>query len=916
MIHLKLRTEYSFGETFLPISRMIERLKEIGCTAAAIVDPNTWGHVKFYEACKKAGIEPILGVEVCVSDDDEKVQNMWFLAKNQDGLKELYRLTSKSHQQPIATKSGSIPRLYTTDLLKSSENVLKFAGEMLDGEFLKTIGAYIDLNPSSRILNAKKSNLAKQYDLPIINTADNYFSYPEDKDTFELACRGGLKPTPQYIIELEENETASAIAESCKGLELPVAPMIRAEGDLEKLCRDGIKFRKLEGIWTDVYEARLKYELDLIKLKDFESYFIIVADMVHYAKKHMLVGPSRGSAAGSLVCYLSRITEVDPIPAGLYFERFIEHSRNDLPDIDLDFPDNKRFMVFDYMSEKYGINNTAHIGTVSVFKPKSALIQVCKKLNIPPSATGAVKVAMIERSSADARANNCLGDTFDQTEPGREFIAMYPQARAASIIEGHASHTGVHAAGLLVCNDEITNYATVDANGIAHVEKGAADTLKLLKIDVLGLRTLSVLEDSGLDIDWYNLKFDNEKAFEIFNQQRLCGIFQFEGNALRSITNSIKFKSINEIDAVTALARPGPFIGGVTEEYIKRSNGKKYSAIHPLVEKQMELTYGLPVYQEQTLAIVREIGKFGWEEAYMIRKAMSKSLGAEFFEKFWEKFKIGATSQGLSEAEARQVWELINAMGSWQMNKAHTFSYAVISYWCAYLKANHPLEFAAATLRNAKDEASAIDLLREIVKEGIEFVPFDIDNSQLNWSIKDGKLLGGFLGLKGFGESKAAKIIAAREAGKLTQKQRDDVEKAFNNFGDIFPIKTKFGDMYENPAKHGIYGDVTLIEKLDEKRMKNFVIIAQLVSKNPRNQNEEILIKKRGGVVEKDLLEFLDLRFADDTGVIGGRIGRKDYQAIGKDLLENVPIGAYIMVRGNFYNDIRYVFVKRWRLLN
>jgi DNA polymerase III alpha subunit len=915
MIHLRLRSEYSFGETFLPMERIIKRLKEIGCTHAGLVDGNTWGHVRFFTACKEAGIEPILGVEICVSDDEVSTPKMWLLAKNQEGLKELYRLTSKSHQQPIADRRGSQPRLYTSDILKTSFNILKFAGEVLDGDFLAECNAFIDFNPSSRILNLKKKEIAEKHGLRTIETCDNYFAYEQDRDVFELACSGGLKPSPQYITELADNDEAILIAKSCEGLILPVAPTIRAEGDLEQICREGIKIRKMEGIWSEVYEKRLNYELDLIKLKDFESYFIIVSDMVLYAKKHMLVGPSRGSAAGSLVCYLSRITEIDPIPAGLYFERFIEHSRNDLPDIDLDFPDSKRYMVFEYMAEKYGINNTAHIGTISVFKPKSALIQVCKKLNIPPAATAAVKVAMIERSAADARANNCLADTFELTDPGRKFIEMYPNARAASIIEGHASHTGVHAAGLLVCNDEITNYATVDAKGIAHVEKGAADILKLLKIDVLGLRTLSVLEDSGIDIDWYGLKFDDKKTFDVFNEQRLCGIFQFEGNALRSISSQVEFSKISDIDAVTALARPGPFAGGVTEEYIKRKAGKKYAAIHPLVEKQMAETYGLPVYQEQTLAIVREIGKFGWEEAYMIRKAMSKRLGVEFFNKFWEKFKEGATSQGVPEQEAKKTWELINTMGSWQMNKAHTFSYAVISYWCAYLKANHPLEFAASTLRNSKDEDSAIDLLREIVKEGIEFIDFDIENSMLNWSVKDGKLLGGFLGLKGFGESKSLKAIAAREEGKLTEKQRSDILKAERLFGNIFPIKAEFGDYYKDALKFGIRGKVIEIEDLREKEMDEFVFIGELIYKNPRNANEEANVKKREGKMEKGPLEYLDLRLRDDTGVIGARINRFDYVRLGKEIVESVPVGAIMLIRAKIFNNIRYAFINKWKVL-
>lgn len=918
MIQLKIRTEYSFGQTFAPIHRVVERLQEQGCTSAAIVDnASTWGHVPWFKACKAAGIQPILGVELCVSDDDTN-HSMWFLAKNKEGLGELYRLTSKSHQQTIPTRTGSVPRLYRKDVAGMSTNILKFAGEVLDGEFLSAVGAFVDLDPSSRILNMKKTNVAQRHSLQLVSVSDNAYAFPQDAEVFELISRAGLKQTPQHIIDITEHQvTAEAIATECANLELPMAPMVRAAGDLEQICREGIKFRKMDANWSDEYEQRMQYELELIRSKDFESYFIIVADMVHYAKSHMLVGPSRGSAAGSLVCYLARITEIDPIPPKLYFERFIDVSRTDLPDIDLDFPDDKRQMVFDYMANKYGDNNVAHIGTVSQFKPKSALIQVCKSLNIPPAATAAVKVAMIERSSADSRANNCLQDTLETTKPGQDFIAAYPQAKAAQLIEGHASHTGVHAAGLLVCNDEITNYAVVDAHGIAHIDKGAAELLGLLKIDVLGLRTLGVLEDSGVDIDWYNLPFDDPATYEVFNQGRMCGIFQFEGNALRAISRDIEFKTVVEIDAVTALARPGPFGGGVTEKYVRRKNGEPYAPIHPLVEAHMSETYGLPVYQEQTLAIVREIGKFDWKETSTIRKAMSKRMGKEFFDTYWEKFKVGAMSQGIGEKEARATWETINAMGAWQMNKAHTYSYAVISYWTAYLKAHHPLEFAAANLRNAKDEDSAVELLREMVREGIEYVPFDLEKSQLNWSGQDGILYGGFVALKGIGESKAAKFIAARDAGKLTEKQKQEIFKAENIFADIFPFNTNYKHLYENPQANGIASNLCQIVDLEGvPHNEERVFLGELVYKNARNANEEVNVKKRGGKMERGPLEFIDVRLRDDTGTIGGRVGRFDFERIGRELLESVPVGSHLMIRAKFFNNIRYAFITKWKRID
>lgn len=920
MIQLRVRTEFTFGRTFAPIQRLVDRLAAMGCTAAGIVDDSgTWGHVPWFTACKAAGIQPILGVELVVADDDA-TQRMWFLAKNNDGLKELYNFSSKAHRQPVKTKFGSSPRLYREDVRKISTNVAIFAGDIVDEEFLAEVGAVLDMSPASRILNGKKRGIAISKGLATVDVSDNYYAVEEDRTAFEFTARGGLKVTPQHLIDLPGPQVVEeALAAECASLALPMAPMIRADGsDLEKICRDGIIYRGMD--WNDEYEKRLQYELGLIRSKDFESYFIIVADMVHHAKERMLVGPSRGSAAGSLVCYTARITEINPIPPNLFFERFIDVSRTDLPDIDLDFPDDKRHIVFEYMAEKYGAANVAKIGTVSEFKPKSALIRVCKALNIAPQATASVKVAMIERSSADSRANNCLEDTFKTTEPGQTFIKLFPQAVTAQLLEGHASHTGVHAAGLLVCNKPITDFCTVTDEGIAQVEKGAAEKLGLLKIDVLGLRTLGILEDANVPVEWYKLPFDDPKTYaEVFNRHRYCGIFQFEGEAMRAISEDTKFETIVQIDAVTALARPGPFGGGVTQEYVERAKGKKFQALHPLVEPHMRETYGLPVYQEQTLAIVREIGLFDWVETSTIRKAMSKRMGKEFFDTYWAKFKAGAGSQGMEEADARKIWDMINSMGAWQMNKSHTYSYAVISYWTAYLKAHYPLEFAAANLRSAKDEDSALMLLREMVREGIGYVPFDVDRSRLNWSVQDGKLIGGFMALKGIGESKAAKLIEAREAGKLTDKDRKTLSDAFNIFEDIFPLQNKYRSVYEDPKSIGIVADkLWNVEELKEgiPHGEERVFIAELVTKNPRDMNEEILVKRREGKIETRALSFLDLRLRDDTGTIGGRISRWDYPKMGRELLEQVPIGSHMLIRAKFFNGIRYAFVSKWRWMN
>jgi hypothetical protein len=344
-------------------------------------------------------------------------------------------------------------------------------------------------------------------------------------------------------------------------------------------------------------------------------------------------------------------------------------------------------------------------------------------------------------------------------------------------------------------------------------------------------------------------------------------------------------------------------------------NGEKYESIHPLVEKQMAETYGLPVYQEQTMAIVREIGKFDWKQTSFIRKAVSKRLGKEYFDSFWEIFKKGAAEQGIPEEKAQQTWDLINAMGAWQMNKAHTYSYAVISYWTAYLKAHHLLQFAAANLRNAKDDDSALELLREMAREGVEYVPFDMQLSEMNWSVKGEKLIGGFMSLKGFGEAKAKRFMEARAQGKLTEKMIQQVEEAENIFSNIFPFSTEFGAYYDNPQSVGVVGKVMKIVDLDGTQTGSECFMGEIIYRNSRDANEELNVKKRNGQLVTGPTEFVDIRLRDDTGMIGARVGRYDFEKMGRKILQECPEGTKLLVRAKFMKGIRFGFIQKFKVL-
>ena len=282
-------------------------------------------------------------------------------------------------------------------------------------------------------------------------------------------------------------------------------------------------------------------------------------------------------------------------------------------------------------------------------------------------------------------------------------------------------------------------------------------------------------------------------------------------------------------------------------------------------------------------------------------------------------FVEGAIKHGGAKKEvAEKFWEQLEEFANYCFNKSHAACYGLIAYWTAYLKAHYPLEFAAANLRNAKDEDGAVALLREMVKEGIEYLPFDVELSEKNWSVKDGKLVGGFMALKGIGESKAEKLIEARNSGKLTDKQRQTILDAENVFNDIFPFRTKYGHIYDEPAKNGVAGNLTHIEKLVAglPQGSERVFIGELIHKDARNANEGNEIKKRGGKIETGQLEFLDVKLRDDTGSIAGRIGRKDYLQIGIPLLQNVPIGAHLLIRARFYNGFRFAFITKWKRLD
>ena len=947
MIHLALQTEFSFKQCFGHINDVARTVAEQGCSAAGIADlNNTFGHVKWEKACKKYGIKPIYGVRLFLTESKESRlchAPHIFIALNDDGLREIYRLVAKAWDN-----FHYIPRLYQSDLREGPSQALGYA--LVAPRYSPiTLGEKSRPSPRQAASRLAFRTVPPGLSLPGEGTGPNLpiitnrYNTIADREVYQLMagrtkrgndyfCNYEDSVNPQHILtqdecnfyfKLEDVSRTYEVADMCNA-KLTKAGMARFKVPkkkkpielIDELCKErakelGIRIgNRLKG--DEEYQMRYEREMELIEKKDYADYFLIVADMIQYAKKQMMVGPARGSSAGSLVCYLLRITEIDPIKHGLLFERFIDLNRIDLPDIDVDFPDKKREKVIEYLHHKYGSDNVRSIANVNTFQPKSAIGEFAAGLGIPKYETEAVKDAIIERSGGDARAAMCLLDTFETTDVGKEFIQKYPQMKLVTKIEDHASHAGKHAAGIIVSPEPLSHFVGINSRDDSiMLDKKDAEALGLLKIDCLGLRTLSILEDVcdaiGMSYDeLYELPLDNEPAYEIFRHMRLAGIFQFEGYALQALTRQMNVTKFDDLVAITSLARPGALNSGGANRYVKYHSGKEepryYNELHKTLTEE---TFGVCVFQEQMMEIARQIGNLSWEDVSELRKAASKSLGDEFFAKYKDGFMEGAL-QSLDEEEAEAIWNDICHSGSWSFNKSHAVAYSLLSYWTAYFKANYPLEFSVAVLNNSNDIDSAIKFLRDIVvNDGIEYIPFDPDESDVGWSVYDGKLLGGLTNVHGIGDKKAAEI----KRGKLTPGIVKKLMTATTPFDILFPTEHYFGKFYKDPKSYGLDNPPVEIRTIQEPG--DYLFIGKLVGKNQRDLNEYVFVKDRGYTIDEDNL-YLLLTLEDDTDSIICKIHQRDYIELrGKEIADTGKIGeSWYIVKGRLKGAWRKIEVE------
>lgn len=535
------------------------------------------------------------------------------------------------------------------------------------------------------------------------------------------------------------------------------------------------------------YKERMKYEMRLIESKDFVDYFLMLSDVVRHAKDTGVpVGPARGSAAASLVCYLLRITEVDPLQfPNMLFERFIDAAREDPPDIDLDFADDRRDEVRQYLISRYGEDRVGNIGNFVRYRGKNAVNDVARVYRVPKWATETVNDLVIDRSSGDSRFGDSLGDTIDMFPAAAEIFKQYPDLKQAMRLEGNMRGMSVHAAGLVVGASPLTDICATYTRQIGKdkrnvkvlsVDKYDAEYLEFLKIDALGLTTMGMiaicLKLTGLTLeDLYAIPLNDQDTIDAFRRGDVVGVFQFEGRATRLVNSDVCPDDFLELADVNALSRPGPLFSGVTSNYVDVKHGRrKPEHLHKVVDDFTKGTKYQIVYQEQILSIIKEIGGFPVTKLAGIRKIISRKEGEGRFNLMFQDFVKGAKERyDIDEDLAKLIWSRMVTSAQYSFNIAHAISYSMIAYWTLWLKVHHPHAFYTASLRKEEKDYKRVKLLKDAAKHGVIVRPPDLRRSGITWDLneKTGEILAGFQQVPGIGEKMAEQIVADRNAKRF-----------------------------------------------------------------------------------------------------------------------------------------------------
>lgn len=844
-VHLHTHTAYSLLDGEGTIPKLIERAKELGQTAMAITDHgNMYGVIDFYECAKQNGIKPIIGCEVYVAarsrfdkvhELDSQSCHLILLAENDVGYHNLMKLVSagfiegfyyrpridmdilREHNEGIIALSACMSGVLSRQLLSGNYDEAKRRAQ----EFLDIFGRdryFIEIQDhgifEQKKLNRDLISIARELNIDIVATNDIHYTLKrdaeyqdvlmciqmgktvDDEDRMKMDCDQLYLKSEEEMTELfsyipEALENTQKIADRCNveiefgKFHLPkfeIPNGLTAYEYLKQLVDRGMRERYPNADESVV--SRMQYELDTISQMGYVDYFLIVWDFIHYAKSHGIpVGPGRGSAAGSVVAYCLHITDVDPIKYSLIFERFLNPERVSMPDIDIDFCYVRRGEVIDYVNRKYGSDNVAQIVTFGTMAARLAIRDVGRALNIPYGRVDEVaKQVPNELKMTIKKAltvNYKLKELYDSSAETKKLIDT------AIELEGLPRHTSTHAAGVVITSGGIGNFVPLQKNDDVITTQFTMTTIErlgLLKMDFLGLRTLTVIQDAvmhikqahGADVNIENLDMDDAAVYEMISRGETDGVFQLESGGMKQFMKELKPTSIEDIIAGISLYRPGP-MDSIPMYVANKNNPSMVKYKHPMLEHILNMTYGCIVYQEQVMQIVRELGGYSLGRADLVRRAMSKKK-ADVMQKERQNFIYGtdeggvhvdgAVARGIDEKTAASIFDEMMDFASYAFNKSHAAAYAVVAYRTAWLKCHYPVEFFAALLTSFIDNASKISKYIEVVKRlGIEMLPPSINKSGKDFSVDNGCLRFGLAAVKNVGGAVVDEIAAERETG-------------------------------------------------------------------------------------------------------------------------------------------------------
>ena len=923
--HLHVHTEYSLLDGSNKINEYVSRVKELGMDSAAITDHGVmYGVIDFYRAAKAAGINPILGCEVYVApgsrfdrevgSGDDRYYHLVLLAENNQGYQNLMKIVSKGfvegfyykprvdlellreyHEGLIALSAclaGEVARYLQKGMYEEGKKAaLRYQEIFGEGNF------FLELQdhgiPQQQMVNQQLMRMHQETGIQLVATNDVHYTYETDADSHDilLCLQTGKKLTDtdrmryeggQYYVKSEEEmaalfpyapealENTHKIAQRCHvdiefgNTKLPrydVPDGYTSWEYLNKLCREGLEER-YDPV-TEELESRLDYELTTIKNMGYVDYFLIVWDFIKYARDHeIMVGPGRGSAAGSLVAYTLGITQLDPIRYDLLFERFLNPERVSMPDIDVDFCFERRQEVIDYVVRKYGKDCVVQIVTFGTLAARGVIRDVGRVLDMPYAQVDTIaKMIPQELNITIDKAlemNPELKKAYDEQEDVHHLIDM------AKRLEGLPRHTSMHAAGVVISQKEVDEYVPLsraqDGTIVAQFTMTTLEELGLLKMDFLGLRTLTVIQnavkmvekDKGITLDMQHIDYDDGKVLASLGTGRTDGVFQLESSGMKNFMKELKPQSLEDVIAGISLYRPGPM--DFIPQYIRGKNRPdtiRYDC--PQLEPILSPTYGCIVYQEQVMQIVRNLAGYTLGRSDLVRRAMSKKK-ASVMEKERQNFVYGneqegvpgCIANGISEKTANKIYDEMTDFAKYAFNKSHAAAYAIVAYQTAYLKYYYPVEFMAALMTSVIEMPAKVAEYIQVCRQmGIQILPPDINNGERGFSVDQGRIRYGLSAIKSVGRPVIEALVKERRENGIYRTLSDFIERnsgqvnkrAIENFIkagalDCLPgnrqqkmlVYSRVVDHISQNKKNSMAGQMSLFDLVGEEDKKAYEI--------------------------------------------------------------------------------------------